>query len=376
MDIVEQMRSFESDHHPDGWPAVQMKQISSLCDEIERLQSVIDAANARYLPGDLVKCDSKDDFRIVVSADYERMFLEIKSEHGDEFNYTLSFDDVFEHYRKVCHSPIPAQQSPALETTELFSADQWWVSELNDATKNGTPDQQRAYCVVLNLLRQIKQSPAADSELSFYGNVNLSEAISMVEQQSPAVAVPKCKPVAWRKYVGVVCGSACFTYRESEPQGEEKNEWRELFYHGDNNAKQDEISDSSLFVGFVDVSFTGSCIDFKEGLTLADIVTHNGKPVFIGSASSPRITDPIELEMHRADYNSIKSAGFESPGELLAAYSHLLENRITEQDAIEILKGFSKWEDFAGMVPTPEGFCKSKEGVALLNKLNGAKNGE
>lgn len=45
--------------------------------------------------------------------------------------------------------------------------------------------------------------------------------------------------------------------------------------------------------------------------------------------------------------------------------------RITEQDAIEILKGFSKWEDFAGMVPTPEGFCKSKEGRALLDKLNG-----
>lgn len=39
MDIVEQMRSFESDHEPGGWPAVTMGQISALCDEIERLNS-------------------------------------------------------------------------------------------------------------------------------------------------------------------------------------------------------------------------------------------------------------------------------------------------------------------------------------------------
>lgn len=41
MDIVEQMRSFESDHEPDGWPAIQMKQVSALCDEIDRLQSLL-----------------------------------------------------------------------------------------------------------------------------------------------------------------------------------------------------------------------------------------------------------------------------------------------------------------------------------------------
>lgn len=47
MDIVEQMRSFESDHEPDGWPAIQMKQVSALCDEVERLRSIINAANAQ-----------------------------------------------------------------------------------------------------------------------------------------------------------------------------------------------------------------------------------------------------------------------------------------------------------------------------------------
>lgn len=39
MDIVEEMRGFEIDHEPDGWPAVRMRQISALCDEIERLRT-------------------------------------------------------------------------------------------------------------------------------------------------------------------------------------------------------------------------------------------------------------------------------------------------------------------------------------------------
>lgn len=41
MDIVEEMRGFEIDHGPDGWPAVRMRQISALCDEIERLRRLV-----------------------------------------------------------------------------------------------------------------------------------------------------------------------------------------------------------------------------------------------------------------------------------------------------------------------------------------------
>jgi len=33
-DLVAEMRGFEIDHEPDGWPAVRMRQISALCDEI------------------------------------------------------------------------------------------------------------------------------------------------------------------------------------------------------------------------------------------------------------------------------------------------------------------------------------------------------
>lgn len=60
MDIVEQMRSFESDHEPDGWPAVTMGQISALCDEIERLHSIIDAQQSPRI--------TDQDARIIVES--------------------------------------------------------------------------------------------------------------------------------------------------------------------------------------------------------------------------------------------------------------------------------------------------------------------
>ena len=36
-DLIERMRSFETDHTPDGWPAIRMRDISALCDAIESL---------------------------------------------------------------------------------------------------------------------------------------------------------------------------------------------------------------------------------------------------------------------------------------------------------------------------------------------------
>ncbi len=44
MDIVEEMRGFEIDHEPDGWPAVRMRQVSALCNEIDRLRISITRA--------------------------------------------------------------------------------------------------------------------------------------------------------------------------------------------------------------------------------------------------------------------------------------------------------------------------------------------
>ena len=36
-ELIEQLRSFEIDHEPDGWPGVRMRQISAMCDAIEYL---------------------------------------------------------------------------------------------------------------------------------------------------------------------------------------------------------------------------------------------------------------------------------------------------------------------------------------------------
>src|SRR5574337_43630 len=41
MDIVAELRGFEIDHEPDGWPGVRMRQISALCDETDRLRDML-----------------------------------------------------------------------------------------------------------------------------------------------------------------------------------------------------------------------------------------------------------------------------------------------------------------------------------------------
>ena len=45
MDLVEEMRGFEIDHEPDGWPGVRMRQVSALCDDVERLRETLRIAS-------------------------------------------------------------------------------------------------------------------------------------------------------------------------------------------------------------------------------------------------------------------------------------------------------------------------------------------
>ena len=46
MKLTEKMRLLEADHSPDGWPAVQMRDVTALVDEIERLTVALSKANA------------------------------------------------------------------------------------------------------------------------------------------------------------------------------------------------------------------------------------------------------------------------------------------------------------------------------------------
>lgn len=38
-ELIERLRSFEVDHQPDGWPAIQMKYVSALLDALEQAQA-------------------------------------------------------------------------------------------------------------------------------------------------------------------------------------------------------------------------------------------------------------------------------------------------------------------------------------------------
>lgn len=40
--IVMRCRTLEVDHEPEGWPAIKMKDVSALCDEVEKLYEDID----------------------------------------------------------------------------------------------------------------------------------------------------------------------------------------------------------------------------------------------------------------------------------------------------------------------------------------------
>lgn len=46
-ELIERVRGFETDHAPDGWPAIRMREVSALADAIEELQRELDNERAR-----------------------------------------------------------------------------------------------------------------------------------------------------------------------------------------------------------------------------------------------------------------------------------------------------------------------------------------
>lgn len=41
-ELIERMRGFESDHAPDGWPAIRMRDVSALCGALESALTLTD----------------------------------------------------------------------------------------------------------------------------------------------------------------------------------------------------------------------------------------------------------------------------------------------------------------------------------------------
>ena len=78
MDIVEEMRGFEIDHDPEGWPAVRMRQVSALCDEIDNLRRRIDQAPLAFMDTrDLlgICAPTEDDFPALYALQGKRVRL-------------------------------------------------------------------------------------------------------------------------------------------------------------------------------------------------------------------------------------------------------------------------------------------------------------
>ncbi len=43
-ELIETMRGFEIDHEPDGWPAIRMREVSALCDALEKAERKLGVA--------------------------------------------------------------------------------------------------------------------------------------------------------------------------------------------------------------------------------------------------------------------------------------------------------------------------------------------
>jgi hypothetical protein len=84
--------------------------------------------------------------------------------------------------------------------------------------------------------------------------------------------------------------------------------------------------------------------------------TEAGQQLIQKAAEMLRSDQPTELEMHRADYEAIKAAGFESPGELLAEWKlQHRQNEIREHDYPKLSEFFHKYA--IGLKLAPSCLC-------------------
>jgi hypothetical protein len=66
-EFVGQMRSYEENHNPDGWPIVQMREISALCSIIEAQRAALE----NIANDDMAVCDSCDAYQDIARAALE-----------------------------------------------------------------------------------------------------------------------------------------------------------------------------------------------------------------------------------------------------------------------------------------------------------------
>lgn len=76
VELQARLRGFEADHEPDGWPAIQMRDVSALLDHIAQL----DATNA------------------ALELEFDHAFLEWCA---DRFVYVYGADPAVDYVRKL-----------------------------------------------------------------------------------------------------------------------------------------------------------------------------------------------------------------------------------------------------------------------------------
>ena len=90
-ELIARLRSFEIDHKPHGWPAIQMRDVSALINEIEALQAEVERLKAA--------CDKFSESELLQQAQPERAPLsddEIKEITADD-----SIDSIHDVVRAV-----------------------------------------------------------------------------------------------------------------------------------------------------------------------------------------------------------------------------------------------------------------------------------
>ena len=118
----------------------------------------------------------------------------------------------------------------------------------------------------------------------------------------------------------------------------------------------------------------------EDGVYHHEIISHeripHGAELFLHPAPDQGATEtgqPTELEMHRADYEYCRAAGFESPGELLAAYKPMGAEIEQLKKELEVLRtshaGFLRVELAAERDTLREQVSPLTENVRVLSEV-------
>ena len=126
-DLVARMRSFEVDHEPDGWPAVRMREISALCDEIERLRAALasrdEVAPSDFPPEKVPAQQTQDPDRLRIRFEDRFGALFGTDRHADNGEYVEPDTNA----AWLVYSAVAERQGPEIgAVTGEFLYSRWW----------------------------------------------------------------------------------------------------------------------------------------------------------------------------------------------------------------------------------------------------------